>query len=400
MMSLSKMRTLLSALARYLPAACAGLLLSLASLQAATLVSGQRFPGFSDDLDYEALIPALERSLTYLQRVPPASRYTLGERRCSPAELIASIRTLRRLVAARPKPEQLRRQLRRLFEVYQADGLSGSPKGTMLVTSYYQPHFAGSLEPSAEYAFPLYSLPNDLVLRHGGGSDPSPGREIGRLEGGRFVPYWTRGEIEEQRLLFGQELVWLRSPLDAFILHIQGSGLITLRDGRVLGVHYALRNGRPYRSIGKLLVESGRMRLEEASMTTIRTYLTAHPQERDQVLHHNESFIFFKWSTSRGAVGSIGQELTPGRSIAADQRYFPPGAPAFLISRKPLLQGERVVGWDELRRFVTIQDSGSAIKGPGRVDLFWGSGAAAGNAAGRMKEDGALYILLLKENPR
>ncbi len=266
----------------------------------------------------------------------------------------------------------------------------------MLVTGYYQPLFSGSLKRTEVFSYPLYKVPADLVIRRIDAGQKE--QSVGRMEQGHFMPYWTRGDIERDHLLHGQELIWLKNPLDAFVLHIQGSGLVSLPDGSIRGVHYAMRNGRPYSSIGKYMVENGMLTLEEASLDAIRVYIEKHPEQRDLILHHNESFIFFDWGNTQGAVGSIGQVLTPGRSIAADKTCFPPGALVFLKSRKPVIRDQHVMQWKDLQRFVTIQDSGSAIRGPGRVDLFWGSGSEAGLAAGRMKEDGTLYLLLLKQD--
>ena len=145
------------------------------------------------------------------------------------------------------------------------------------------------------------------------------------------------------------------------------------------------------------MVETGKMQLEEAGIDTIRSYLTTHPEELQEILHHNESYIFFEWTTTQGAIGNLGRELTAKRSIAVDQHCFPPGALSFLASRKPVLNDGRISNWVPFGRFVLVQDTGSAIRGPGRVDLFWGTGEEAGLAAGRMKETGALYFLLLKK---
>lgn len=195
----------------------------------------------------------------------------------------------------------------------------------------------------------------------------------------------------------GYEMVWLKDPFDAFVLHVQGSGLIRLQDGTVRGVHYAAKNGHPYHSIGKYMVETGRISLKQASLKTIREYLASHPDERSEILHHNPSFIFFDWTDTHGAIGNLGKELTAGRSIAVDQSCFPAGGLAFLQTRKPTRIDNEKVSWEPLRRFVVIQDTGSAIRGAGRVDLFWGTGDKAGFEAGQMKEKGTLYFLLIKD---
>lgn len=358
-------------------------------------LSAGRLPLFSDDLNNRELRLVLKQSLEYLQKRPPTTRFRFNDRDVTAQRSIDSILFFQDLLNARLSPGAFNKAIQHYFDVFQAGGTSGyNPSRRVLVTGYYQPLFEGSLTRQPPYLHPLYQVPDTLVVRHDGNTGK---KSIGRLHNDRFLPYWTRGEIETQGLCSGQELVWLKSPFDAFTLHIQGSGLIRLRDGSIRGVHYAMKNGRQYRSIGKYMVETGRMQLDQASMAAIDSYLSRNPGERDEILHHNESFIFFHWTRTHGALGNLDKELTPGRSIAADQQIFPPGSLAFLTSRRPQVRNGHVVNWVNLHRFVSVQDTGSAIRGPGRVDLFWGAGEEAGMAAGRMKEDGALYLLLLKE---
>lgn len=354
-----------------------------------------RYPVFSDDLEYGDLDRAIEQSLIYLRKQDSSRRITIAGQSRPIDHLIRSLVFFRRLIEARPSTALLNRQINTWFDIYQASGSDGyNPQRKMLVTSYYQPLFEGSLVAGGPYRYPVYGIPETLVLRH----DPGSGKKrIGRLEGGHFLDYWTRAEIEDEGRATGNELVYLTDPLDAFLLHVQGSGLIRLRDGSIRGIHYAMKNGRKYKSIGRYMVQTGRMKLAEAGIDTIRSYFKAHPEELEEILHHNDSFIFFEWTTTHGAIGSLGRELTAGRSIAMDRDRFPPGALSFLRSRKPVLNNGRIVNWQPFSRFVLVQDTGSAIRGSGRVDLFWGSGEEAGRAAGRMKEDGALYFLLLKE---
>ena len=358
-------------------------------------LSEKESPDFIDDLDRASLSRSVDKSLAYLRRLPRDRQLNLGEHTVSAGRLVASLLVFRRLLATVKNNRALGLHISRYFDVYQAGGTGQyNPGRTMLVTGYYQPLFEGSLTRKPGYTYPLYEIPSNLVVRH----VPGGKQQVGRLENGTFRPYWSRGEIEKQAIASGHELVWLRDPLDVFILHIQGSGLIRLEDGTIRGIHFALKNGHPYRSIGKYMVETGKLKLEEASLDTIRGYLTAHPEERDEILHHNPSYIFFAWTDTHGAIGSLGEELTAGRSIAVDQSIFPAGALAFLRSRQPVIKDGRVVNWKPLHRFVLVQDKGSAIKGPGRVDLFWGDGREAGLAAGRMKQGGSLYFLLLKDN--
>ncbi len=360
-----------------------------------TALPQHRFPVFEDDLNYQYLGLMLQQNLQYLQKKKDTTLFTLSGRKYPVRRLIDTNLFFQQLISKRPNRRELNRQIRRYFDIYQAGGVSGyNPEKKMLVTGYYQPLFQGSLEKKEPFVYPLYSVPETLAIKR----DRKTGQKIvGRLQQGKFVPYWTRGEIESRDLALGNELVYLKDPMDAFTIHIQGSALIQLADGGIRGVHYAIKNGRTYRSIGKYMVDTGRMSLEEASMESIRRYIRRHPEEREKVLHHNDSYIFFHWTETKGAIGSLGRELTPGRSIAADKNCFPPGALGFLQSRAPVVRNDRVVNWTNLHRFVGVQDSGSAIRGPGRVDVFWGAGAAAGMAAGRMKEDGTFFILLLKD---
>jgi membrane-bound lytic murein transglycosylase A len=353
------------------------------------------YPSLSDDLDYTDLDQAIEQSLIYLRKRPQSSHVTIANQSRPVEHLIRSLTFFRSLISSHPSANLLQLELETYFDLYQAAGTDGyNPGHKMLVTGYYQPVFDGRLTRQGAYVYPIYAIPNTLALRR----DTQSGTyKIGRLNGGSFLNYWTRSEIENRGHAQGNELVYLKNPMDAFLLHIQGSGLIRLADGSTKGIHYALKNGRQYKSIGKYMVETGKMELSEASIDTIRKYITANPAEQEEILHHNDSYIFFEWTTTHGAIGNLGRELTAGRSIAVDQKHFPAGGLAFLSSRKPVIKDNRIINWFPLNRFVLAQDTGSAIQGSGRVDLFWGSGPTAGLAAGSMKEDGTLYFLFLKK---
>ncbi len=361
-------------------------------------LAGTELPGFYDDQERGTLLRAIRESLQYLESIGPDRPLALGTGTVSSGRVAATLLFFQDLLEKTLTPAGLDRAIKEHFTVYRAaQPGTGKQQHPVLVTGYYQPVYAGSLTRTPIYRYPLYRIPNNLALQRLPGGE---GRSIGRLEGDRLVPYWSRAEIENRHRLDGQELVWLRDPLDVFFLHVQGSGLIRLPDGAVRGVRYALKNGRPYRSIGKYLVDTGRISLEEASLDTIRAYLAAHPDMIREVLQHNPSYIFFDWNRDHQARGSLNRILTAGRSIAADQSYLPGGGLAFLVSRQPVVRNGRIIYWKSLHRFVLIQDSGSAIRGPARVDLFWGTGPEAGLAAGRMKEVGELYLLLLKQKPQ
>jgi len=220
------------------------------------------------------------------------------------------------------------------------------------------------------------------------------------MENGREVPYYSRREIDTEGALQGKglEIVWLKDPWERFVLHIQGSGQVRLPDGNTLRVGYAASNGRPYRSIGRYLIDQGFLNEKDISMERVRKFMQNNPGSAEEIFSYNERYIFFRIILdSEGPQGALGVPLTPGRSIAADLTIFPPGALAYLMSRQPELdESGNVVGWKPLRRFVLNQDTGGAIKGPGRVDLFFGSGERAGTAAGEMREEGRIYLLLAK----
>jgi membrane-bound lytic murein transglycosylase A len=357
-------------------------------------VPENRLPEFTDDMQLASLETAVAANLKYLRTREPLETALFGGQEYSVADLIRTQVFFLKLLAERPAPDTLNQRIRENFDVFQAAGTGGiNLRRNMLVTGYYQPVFEGSLHKEEPFLHPIYSVPPDLVRQ----KTPAGKYTVGRLEDGRLVPYWSRAEIELDGRAAGSEIAWLKDPFDAFVLHVQGSGLIRLRDGSLRSIHFAAKNGHPYRSIGRYMVRTGRMSLADAGMQTIRKYLADNPGERREILHHNPSFIFFDWSSTRGAVGNLGRELTGGRSIAVDQQCFPSGALAFLFTRKPTAEGEEFGSRQPLHRFVVVQDTGSAIRGPGRVDLYWGTGKEAGERAGRMKEPGRLYFFILKD---
>jgi len=187
--------------------------------------------------------------------------------------------------------------------------------------------------------------------------------------------------------------------MDCFTLQVQGSGRIRLPDGKIRRVHFAAKNGRPYRSIGRLLVNEGRMDLKAVTMPSIRAYLADHPKEIARVLRYNDSFIFFRWGgAAKTPAGNLGEPLTAGRSVALDQSRYPAGALGYLSSEKPRVDANgQVTEWVPMARFVLNQDSGSAIKGANRLDMFWGGDSYAEIAAGNMKHPGKLYFLIKKQ---
>lgn len=353
----------------------------------------ENLPYFDDDSQQETLLTGAVRHLHYLNSLPGDTSFTIGSDNFPISWLRESIRSFIDILKQDPSREELARIIAENFTVYQAGGRKGLPMGEMLFTGYFEPFLQGSLTREEPYIYPLYAPPPSLLQI----KDATSGKTLFKRKSKdkQLIPYWTRKEIEEEGYAAGSELVYLKNPVDAFILHVQGSGKIQLRDGTIRSIHYAASNGLEYYSIGKLLVDQGKLTLEEASIPTIRAYLTAHPEEQKEILHHNIKFIFFLWAPPGDPVGSIGEQLVAGRSIAIDPAVLPYQTLAFMISSKPVMDAEgNIVEWVPMHRFVFPQDTGAAIKGSGRADLYWGSGNYAKFAAGSMKEKGTLYFLV------
>lgn len=353
-------------------------------------------PVFQDDSSLESLKLSASKSLNYFRRVPPESQFEVCDQNYSAAWLAESLQTFMAILDHDHAEGELDRIIREQFTICMASDSEESE--ALLVTGYFEPIYKGNRQKTPVYRYPLYTVPSDLVFLVGG-SD-FEGRQTGRFKKGRFVPYWTREEIEKNKLLDGHELVYLQDPIEAFILHVQGSGLVQFQDGSVKRIQYAAKNGRPYRSIGRFLVDEEKMKRDEVNLPSIVRYLKEHPDEQQRVLYHNESFVFFRWGNDNdvGPLGSLGEPLTAGRSIALDHKCFPPGILCFLQTQKPTVnKNGKVTGWAPMSRFVLNQDTGSAIQGPGRLDFFWGSGEYAAIAAGLMKHPGRLYFLVKKK---
>ena len=356
------------------------------------------YPDFSDDLELDGLEHSILKSLVYLQRVPADRTYQFGKDRFEAAHLIKSLQVFLDFIRTNPSNRELKKFIRSNYIVYQSVGRD--QKGEVLFTGYYEPHLSGRLYRDEEYRYPIYALPDDLIeIDLSAFNEKYDGESIvGRYTGKTVVPYYDRQQIDEEDALAGkaEPLAWVKDPVDVFFLQIQGSGKIFLDTGEVINVHYHGTNGRPYRSIGRLLIEEQKIPKEEMSMQKIRSYLQAHPEEMAPVLNHNPSYVFFKLEPE-GPLGYISVLLTPGRSIALDKRIFPPAALAYIRTKKPVVNAAgQIDSWTDCNRFVLNQDTGGAIRGPGRADLFWGNGPYAEIAAGHLAHTGKLYFMILK----
>ncbi len=356
------------------------------------------YPAFKDDLDFFSLAQAIRRNLEYLNRLDPNKTFYYGPHQYSTRQVQESQEAFLNLITENPDSKEFYRKLRKDFFVYRATGRVG--KKDVLFTGYFEPVYEGNIVPDEEYAFPLYRKPDDLVkIDLSLFRDEFKGRSIiAKIEGKSVLPYYSREQIETENALEGRhlEVAWLKDPLDVTFLHIQGSGRLNLPDGTTISVGYQASNGRPYRSIGRYMLDESLLTREEMSMQTIRQYLSDHPEILEKVLNHNPSYVFFDIK-EEGPLGNINVILTPGRSIALDARLFPKGSLGFISCKKPLIDSEgKITEWIDFSRFVVIQDTGGAIKGAGRADLFWGTGDYAQLAAGNMKHEGDLYILIKK----
>lgn len=332
--------------------------------------------------DRQALLNSIDHSLRYLATPSAARAY---QQYLVPGithdRVRRSLVRFRQLVVNSRSPAELQAAVKREFVLYQSVGRDN--QGTVLFTGYFEPIYAASRTPSAEYRYPLYQLPADFQRW----TAPQPTRLD--LEGedglGRTSP------------LRGLELVWLRDRLEAFLVQIQGSAQLRLPDGKVMTVGFAGKTNYPYTSIGRELVKDGKLPLDGLTLPVLIKYFQTNPAELNQYLPRNESFVFFKETHGSPATGSINVPVTAERSIATDKSLMPPGALALINTRIPYPNASGQLESRLVSRYVLDQDTGSAIKTPGRVDIFMGTGPLAGDRAGIIGGTGGLYYPLLKE---
>jgi membrane-bound lytic murein transglycosylase A len=331
-------------------------------------VSFAALPGWSEDRVAEALPAFLESCAA---PSPPADTASA----CAAAAALGNA-----------SDEAARQFFESYFTPYAA---SDRGNDEALLTGYYEPLLKGARRRGGAYQTPLLRRPPDLVSADLGRFRPSwRGERIsGRVEDGKLVPYATRAEIEAGALdRFNLALVWVDDPVAAFFLQIQGSGRVALSDGGTLRLGYDGENGQPYVSIGRLLVNQGALSLDQVSAQSIKAWLASHPDQAKDLMDRNASYVFFREQTGDGPVGTEGVALTPGRSLAVDHAFIAFGVPVFVDVSQD--------GQDPVRRLTVAQDTGAAIRGPLRGDLFWGFGPEAETHAGAMRAQGRVYLLL------
>ena len=347
-------------------------------------------PGWTNDRQSEAL-PVFLKSCEKLKTLPPGQKLKPKTEPRRVADWLSACAAAGRVRAGNEIEAQYFFESH--FTPYRVrDNASGSSRG--LFTGYYEPELLGAWRPDTTYRYPIYGRPKDLVSIDLGSFRPEwKGQKIaGRLADSKLTPYPTRADIDGGTLKGKQlELLWVDNAIDAFFLHIQGSGRVVFRDGSVTRIGYAGRNGRRYTPIGRELVARGILTQDKVSMQSIQSWLAANPHAGIELMQKNESYIFFRILKEDGPIGAQGVQLTPGRSLAVDRAFIPLGVPIWLRTTAPGRAKK------PLRRLVIAQDTGSAIKGTIRGDLFVGYGAAAGVLAGQMKQKGTYYLLLPKK---
>lgn len=267
--------------------------------------------------------------------------------------------------------------------------LNNNGLDTGVITGYYEPLLYGSLTKTDKYKYPVYKTPNDMIIVDLSKVYPAlkKYRLRGKIVGNRLVPYEARKDISKKQNL--EAICYVDSEVDLFFLQIQGSGKVQLEDGTILNIAYANQNGRRYKSVGKYMLKKGYIGNTTASLQGMKEFFKNNPEKVDEVLNHNESYVFFR-NSKKGASGSLGTQLTAKRNLAVDRKYIPLGMPVFIQTTNPVTK-------EQINQLMVAADTGGAIKGEIRADFFWGYGEEALKYAGKMKEKGKLYILVPKE---
>jgi len=276
--------------------------------------------------------------------------------------------------------------LQNKFDMYQSVGYDGN--GTVLFTGYYAPDFKASRFRTSEFTAPLYTRPTSLV------TDPATGTPQGRKNTDGTTSQWpAREELIASGMLDGTELVWVKDELDAYIIHVNGSARLRMTDGTLMFIGYAGKTDRPYTGLGHLIVDAGLLPADQLSLRAIRRAYDKNPTQITNLINKNESFVFFQeYDGGNWPSGSLGVPVTPERSVATDKNIFPRGGVIFVETTTRSLSGQR----KPFTQFMTDQDTGGAIRAPGRTDLYMGVGAIAGIKAGGQYNEGNLYYFFLK----
>ncbi len=335
-----------------------------------------------------ALLEAVDESLAYMAK--PSAKTHFPVEGISHARARNSIEAFRDVLVRSSSAREFTQRIKDEFDVYMSVGCD--KVGTVLFTGYHEPVVSASRTRTSTFRYPLYRLPDDLVKE-------ADGKVLGRrTASGTIVPYYTRKEIETTGCLEGRniELAWLKDPFDVYVIHVQGSASLYLPDGSLMKIGYAGNNGKEYGRLSQSLIRDNKMKASEVSLEGIRRYFAAHPDEIARYTQENERYIFFT-ENQGGPYGSLNTEVTPYHTIATDKSIFPRASVTFIDTLLPKRSGSGRISYGPYAGFALDQDTGSAIRSPGRVDVFLGTGAEAEALAGRTRHEGKLYYLFVRE---
>ncbi len=362
-------------------------------------------PMFIDGDDRKTLLKAAELNRLYFQGLKTGTPdYTFGSRKITAADLAAANEEFTKLLESSAEAAELDRLIKERFDIYQMSGRDST--GTVIFSSYYEPTLEASLKYSNEYKYPIYAKPDDLIsVNLEDFNEKFRGEKLtGRLQNGQLVPYMTREEIDFDGALEGKglELAWFRNRADILDLQTEGSGRLALPDGRVIKANFASTNSHKFKGWLTAMIEVGALPREGISHEKGLEYLNKHPDKARSILSMNKRYVFFKLEEpadpEEGPTGTYGLPLTGWRSVAVDNALIPMGAIAYMHTTMPDVDAEgNLLGRKEDSRFVFCQDTGGAIKGPGRVDFFAGNGKKSRTFAFKLWDPGQLYLLVLKE---
>jgi membrane-bound lytic murein transglycosylase A len=357
--------------------------------------------GFTDDLSRASLEKAIKNQLQAMLEQEPSTPVRLGSFTLTRARLVETLEAFLGILNQDLPIEEFNKKISEEFFLYRV-GKGKNKK--VLFTGYYRPVIEASLKRTPLYRYPIYQMPEQSLQRVKYRSEI---QLVGTNTGIKKIrksyaekKAWrrfTREEIDRKGVLKGQglEVAWLKDDLERFFLHIQGSGMLEFADGTRQGVGYQGSNQHTYTGIGKLMIQDGAIEISQGSMQGIKKYFVDHPQDIAKYLYQNKRYIFFTLNDDEGPRGSGGGELVGGRSIATDKSIYPAGGLAFIKIRQPVLnENNEIIRWQPISRFVVDQDTGSAIRGAGRGDLYFGTGQIAGAKAGHYHERGEVYYLI------
>lgn len=345
--------------------------------------------------DRSGLERAIDKSLQYMNSPSSKRFFPSGPKDpITHAQVLASLQDIKRMLRdPSVTPERFQQEVLARYDVWASRGYNWDTKpagvpGDVWFTAYYTPIYRGSRTPTAQYRYPVYARPADLV------SDPITGEVHGqRMPDGSMRPYPTRAELTQSGVLRGTEIMWFADPMEPYIIQVQGSAKVILPDNQVVYLGYAGKNGRNYYGLGKQLLDRKVLTPKQISLPAVLDYFKQHPDELPEALAKNESFVFLKeYDAKEWPSGSLGVQVTPTRSLATDKTVFPRAALTFITVDMPTVDG----GMAPARRFLLDQDTGGAIRAAGRADIYLGIGDLAGQMAGRQFAQGQLYYLVLK----